>query len=44
MRRKQKGINCYSSQIEPEDGYRPVLPHSFLEHFSRQVEIFLPVI
>ncbi len=44
MRRKQEGINCYISQIKSEDGHRPVLPHSFLEHFSRQVEVFLPVI
>ena len=44
MRRKQEGISCYASQIQSEDGYRPVLPSTFLEHFSRQVEVFLPVI
>jgi LmbE family N-acetylglucosaminyl deacetylase len=44
MRRKQEGINCYTSQIQSEDGYRPVLPTTFLEHFERQVEVFLPVI
>ncbi len=43
-RRKQKGINCYTSQIQSEDGYRPVLPPTFLEHFERQVEVFLPII
>jgi LmbE family N-acetylglucosaminyl deacetylase len=41
--RKQAGIAAYSSQVQPADGHRPVLPAGFLEHFARCSEVFLPV-
>ena len=42
LARKQAGIACYASQVLSEDGNRPVLPASFLAHFARPVEVFLP--
>lgn len=39
--RKQAGIGAYESQVEPEDGNRPVLPSGFLQHFVRSSEVFL---
>ena len=39
--RKQAGLAAYASQIQPEDGNRPVLPAGFLAHFTRPAEVFL---
>ncbi len=41
--RKQAALACYVSQVQPEDGQRPVLPKSFLDHFARSAEVFLPL-
>mgnify|MGYP006082328581 CR=1 FL=1 len=41
LQRKLDGIDAYVSQINPEDGNRPVLPPGFLAHFSRSSEVFL---
>lgn len=43
LARKQAALACYVSQVEPEDGQRPVLPASFLSHFARPAEVFLPL-
>jgi len=39
--RKQAGLAAYTSQVQPEDGNRPVLPAGFLAHFARPAEVFL---
>ncbi len=39
--RKQAGLAAYASQVQPEDGNRPVLPVAFLAHFARPAEVFL---
>ncbi|MDG2427443.1 MAG: PIG-L family deacetylase [Acidimicrobiales bacterium] len=41
LHRKLAGIDAYASQVNPEDGNRPVLPPEFLAHFSRSSEVFL---
>jgi len=43
LARKQAALACYVSQVQPEDGQRPVLPDTFLAHFARPVEVFLPL-
>lgn len=39
--RKRAGIAAYDSQVQAEDGHRPVLPAGFLAHFTRPAEVFL---
>ena len=41
LARKRAGIAAYVSQIQAEDGNRPVLPADFLAHFTRPAEVFL---
>ncbi len=41
MARKRAGLATYTSQILVEDGHRPVLPASFVAHFTRSDEVFL---